>query len=349
MSLDTFRRALLDGATIGSRFGSPFSGLVAAALAEAADTPAMAALVSPWIDADRGRLDADAVGLRLLAGLHDLVLSGDEPGLAAIYRRADAGTDARALAACVRDVLARRVDRLARFMRSPPQTNEVGRSLCLLGGFLTVAEETGLPLRCLELGASAGLNQLWDRYRYDLGEGRVWGDAASPVVVTTRWSGGAPPLAVVPAVAERAACDQAPIDVDDPEAARRLQAYVWPDQPERMARLSAAIGLARAAGVRVDRADAADWAARHARPQAGVATVLYHSVFWQYPPAETRARLEAIIAEAAAQATPAAPFAWLRMEPDSSYIYEVRLALWPPGEERRLARAHPHGAAVEWG
>ena len=54
-------------------------------------------------------------------------------------------------------------------MLSPPQTNEVLRSAALLGGFLTVAEETGLPLRCLELGSSAGLNQSWDAYGYRLG------------------------------------------------------------------------------------------------------------------------------------------------------------------------------------
>jgi hypothetical protein len=65
--------------------------------------------------------------------------------------------------------------RIADFMSHEPQTNEVRRSAVLLPGFLTIAAETGLPLRILELGASAGLNQLWDRRHYRLGEIGEWG------------------------------------------------------------------------------------------------------------------------------------------------------------------------------
>ena len=56
------------------------------------------------------------------------------------------------------------------YMDHEPQTNEVRRSACLIGGFLTIARESGLPLRCFEVGASAGLNQLWDRFHYRLGD-----------------------------------------------------------------------------------------------------------------------------------------------------------------------------------
>ncbi len=65
------------------------------------------------------------------------------------------------------------------FLSSAPQTNEVGRSGVLVGGFLQIAKETGLPLRLLEIGASAGLNAVWDRYHYQLGAAD-WGDRRAP-------------------------------------------------------------------------------------------------------------------------------------------------------------------------
>ena len=94
------------------------------------------------------------------------------------------------------------------------------------------------------------------------------------------------------------------------------------------------------------------WTGRRARvaPQAGAASVLYHSVFWTYMPPEAQADLVAAIEAIGAQATPGAPFAWLWMEPPPSNmgIMEVRLTLWPGGEERLLAETHPHGASVKW-
>jgi hypothetical protein len=94
----------------------------------------------------------------------------------------------------------------------PVQTNEVGCSAALLGGFLLVARETGMPLRVLELGASAGLNLLWDRYRYEA-DGVGWGDPASPVRIADPFvEGSLPPLEVPACVVERGGCDLRPLD-----------------------------------------------------------------------------------------------------------------------------------------
>ena len=211
-----------------------------------------------------------------------------------------------------------------------------------------MARRTGLPLRCLELGASAGLNLNWDAYRYELDGQGGWGDPASPVRMSAETRGARPPLEVAAVVAERAACDQKPIDLADPAQVRRLQAYVWPDQAERMARLNAAVEIAKARGTQVERADAADWAAVNVHPKAGFATVLYHSIFWQYPPEAVRERLRRIIAEAGAASSVDAPFAWLRFEPTPDFVYQVRLTLWPGGHDMCLATAHTHGAWLNW-
>ena len=141
------------------------------------------------------------------------------------------------------------------------------------------------------------------------------------------------------------------MDIRDPIARRRLKAYVWADQLERLNRLDAAIAMALAADTRVDAEDAVTWIGAHAAAADGAATVLFHSVFWQYLPVDSQAAATAAIALLGERATAGGPFAWLRMEPppNNLAVIELRLTLWPGGEDRLLALAHPHGAWIEWG
>lgn len=333
---------------LGSAFSAEILRLAAADLAAGGPT---APLFAPWSERDvRGQM-ADAVPLRLLGALHDLALSGDAPALEAHYPSGAAAGDAGAAWAEALTLLQRERARIAAFMGHEPQTNETRRSAALLPGFLTVAAETGLALRTFEIAASAGLNSLWDRYHYDFGPavGR-WGDEAAAVRLDTEWRGPAPPLATAVQVLERGACDRAPVDVRDPTARRRLKAYIWADQLERLARVGAAIDAVLAADVAVEAENALTWVERRAAPKAGAATVLYHSVFWVYMSPEDQAALTAAIERLGAQATPEAPFAWLRMEaqPGNLALMDLRLTIWPTGEERLLGHAHPHGAWVEW-
>ena len=154
------------------------------------------------------------MALRLIGAWHELALSGDDPAVACAY----AELDADAIWAAVHRAMTSRRDRLAAFMAHEPQTNEVRRSICLLGGFLEIARATGLPLRCFELAASAGLNLSWDRYRYRMGEA-TWGDPAAGVSLDTDWSGPAPAVEARVEVIERAACDRRPVRLDDPAPA----------------------------------------------------------------------------------------------------------------------------------
>ena len=159
---------------------------------------------------------------------------------------------------------------IADFLARPPQTNEVGRSAVLLGGFLTVAAETGLPLRLLEIGASAGLNLIWDAYAYDLADA-AWGPPAAPLRLRPDWQGALPPL-IPAAIRGRRGCDRAPLDPSDAGDRLRLRAYVWADQVDRRHRLEVALDLVAESGLRVERADAAEWAeARLREPAPGEA------------------------------------------------------------------------------
>lgn len=308
----------------------------------------LAGLTKRWRGRTREELIADAVPLRIMAAVHDIALEGQDPRLSEQFARAGEDTEWSQLWPLVLTVFGANADRINEFMAHEPQTNEVGRSACLLGGFLTVAAETGFPLRCFEIGASAGLNLNWDRYRYALGP-HLWGDRDAGTAITADWTGAPPPLKAPVAVIERAGCDRRPVDLGDVVERRRLRAYVWADRPDRLARLDQALRTALAHQPVVERADAAEWVARKLRPAKGAATVLYHSVVWQYLTPREQAHLERLIDELGRRATVDAPFAWLRMEPpEPESGMELLLSAWPGGRTRVLAAVHPHGGYIHW-
>ena len=294
---------------------------------------------------------AAAVPLRWAGALHHLALRGIEP-FAALWPPAGEG-DPAALHRAVPMAWADHRADVQRALAHPPQTNEVQRSAALLPGLLHIAAATGLPLRLLEIGASAGLNLWCDRYRHEHA-GWSWGDAAAPLVIGGEWRGAPPPLLAPLDVAHRAGCDARPVDLLDPAEGLRLASFIWPDQPERMARLRAARqGAARwmaDSGVRIEAMPAAAFVERELRREApGRSRVLMHSVVWQYIAAAEQKAISASIAAAGSKATAASPLAWLRFEPaDTALDFQLRCSLWPGGTDTLLARVHPHGAWVEW-
>jgi hypothetical protein len=289
------------------------------------------------------------LALRLLGGVHALVLAGEAPELARHYPSAGGRPEGPAAGRALIELIELEHARLEPWLASVPQTNEVRRSAALLGGFLEVSARTRLPLALREIGASAGLNLLFDRFHYALGPHR-WGDPSSPVRIEVEWQGsGAPPFATPLAVESRRGCDLAPIPLADPQAQRRLEAYVWPDQPGRLSNLRAAIALAREAGVDVEASGAAAWLARELVPTGeNVTSVVFHSVMWSYVAAEEREAIRRVIEAAGARASERAPLAWLQLE-DGMPRTALRLRLWPfAPEERILAESHPHATWIRW-
>jgi hypothetical protein len=288
-----------------------------------------------------------ALALRLLGAVHRLVLEGRAPSLAVSYPSVGGDPSVGDPATAFVAVVDEHRDEVARLLHEGVQTNEVGRSAVLVGGYAVVAARTGLPLRVLEVGASAGLNLRWDHFAYDTGE-EVAGDPSSPVRFTGAWEGPAPELPAAFDVAERRGCDRNPLDPTTPDGRRTLLSYVWPDQLERLARLEAAIDVARRVPAVVDRADAPTWLEEHlAAPAEGVATVVVHSIVLQYLPKPARGRLQAALAAAGRRASEAAPLAWLRMEPAGDQA-ELRLTSWPDADEELLATSGFHGAPIRW-
>jgi hypothetical protein len=291
---------------------------------------------------------SSALALRLLGPVHRIVLEGRAPALAACYPSAGGDPAHGDPVAAFLATLAEHQEEVARRLVDGVQTNEVGRSAALVGGFAEVARRTGLPLRVLEIGASAGLNLRFDQYAYDTGA-HVAGDPDSPLRFTGVWDGPPPDLGHGFPVAERRGCDRNPLDPTSAADRTTLLAYVWPDQEERLRRLRLALEIAQRVPVQVDHADAAEWLEDELRaPGSGMATVVVHSIVLQYLPPTRRQRVRDAVADAGRRATPASPVAWLRMEPATADAAEVRLTLWPDGEDRSLGTAGYHGPPVRW-
>lgn len=324
-----------------ARLAAPLSARLRGRLADLLDrNSATGCRVLDW----PGEPLADALPVRLAAGLNALVRSGALPHLARQFPPQAAGDDVSFDAALVS---ALHDDRLLPWLDSAPQTNEVGRSGVLMPGMLTITAVTGLPLRLFELGASAGLNLRMDAYAYQLG-GLALTPFGAPLTLSPAWEGPPPPSGPI-TITTRRGVDLNPIDLRDPLARERLLAYVWPEQIERQARLEAATAAFATDPAPLDGADAAAWVASHVALQPGTATVVYHSIAWQYFPLATQDAISAHLQALGASATADAPLAWLRYEFDTADTPpKLRLRLWPGGEDRLLAEAHPHGASVRW-
>lgn len=328
--------------------GSPFTSALLTRMAEdLAQGGPVAALVGDW----PGDPLPDAVTLRLTGALHAAVLARKDEALAAAYPKARDDWDMDQVWPLAQAFLEREADWVRAFIANAPQTNETRRAIGLLPGFL-IAAEVG-PLHLLEIGASAGLNQRIDGFRF---ETATWsyGPEGGPRI-DTDWRLPPPDGLDRPLViASRAGCDVNPLDVRDPAQALRLKSYVWPDQPDRLERIDRAIALAQREGVTLEKADAADFLKRKLdRPLPKGTTIVFHSVVWQYLPEATKEGVRAALDAAAATATPERRLAWLRYEPNpllehlgSVEGFGVVLTLWPGGEAKRLASTDGHTRVV---
>jgi hypothetical protein len=306
----------------------------------------------PTADVLAGHLDdklSTALALRMLGGVHALVLSGQAEDLAAFYPSAGGTADGepgspRAWEA-LRRTLAEHTDAVRSWLGRPPQTNEVGRAAALLGALRHVAAEAALPIRLVEAGASAGLNLRADHFCVP-GDSGSYGDPASPVVLAGGWLGDAPPEARVEVV-ERTGGDLAPVDPLTPDGKLILTAYVWADQAERLGRLRGALKVAEQVPADLRREPAAATLARSELAD-GTWTVLWHSIFRQYLTEVQRAELADGVAELGAAASPSARFGYVYLEQSRAGSCPVTLTTWPGGQRRILGSAPAHGLPVRW-
>jgi hypothetical protein len=263
----------------------------------------------------------------LLGGLHYLVLGGEASW----------------------DELDVALERHAQFLRrwcaeQEVQTNEVQRAWALLPAFLSL--DDGRPFDLLELGPSAGLNLLWDRYAYRYSSG-TWGNGELELRGDDRVPPPAELLSRQVEIARRRGVDLSPIDVTTPDGARMLQAFVWPDQHGRLDRLRRAIEVARRDPPELIRGDyVAELPALLRDRVPGAQLVVFQTASTMYLDRPGAERLRAALHEAGGR-EPLVFVTTGRAPDDDGFALEVER--FPDGGPKRVAVFDFHGAWLDWG
>jgi hypothetical protein len=271
--------------------------------------------------------------LRLSGGLHYLVLAG------------------RASWDDVPTALRDEREFLGRFVAEQGvQTNEVQRCWMLLPVFLEAAARTGSEVvDLIELGPSAGLNLVWDRYRYAYGAA-MWGPEAARLELA---GDERRPLAATSferdlRVRGRVGVDRSPIDVTTDAGARLLECFVWPDQVLRLDRLRRAIAALREQPPDLVQGDLVEeLPALLARRRLDALTLVWQTSVFGYLAPEQRNGARRALSLAGAQGNLAFVEA-TRPRDDAATYYGLFLTVWPEGKRVEVAHADFHGAWIDW-
>jgi hypothetical protein len=295
----------------------------------------------------------------ILAALHDLVLQGKAPELAEAYVRRDAAT---AGPAGVSALVALSNDVVAIAARRQTQTNETGRGAVLYPAITEAAHRVGADsIALIDVGCSAGLNLTVDHADINYSDGSHLGDEASPLQLACQVTGErAVPNRSMPTVVSRIGIDLNPVDPSDPADARWLRACLWPDQPERIARLDAAIALAARHERTLLPGDALERLPdAFAMVPNGALPVVMTTWALAYFSHEDRLRFLRRLDERAARG----PLAWVSAEGvgiapavptmgDSRMaahsVVGIAVADGPALRVDAVGRCHPHGQWLEW-
>jgi hypothetical protein len=260
--------------------------------------------------------------LQLFSGLHYLVLAGRASW-------EDVGAALRDEADFLRDWVA--TERV--------QTNEPRRCWWLVPCFLEIARRTGSGVfDCVELGCSAGLNLLWDRYGYEYAAG-AWG-ASDKLSLAGEERGAVPAelLALRPVVRSRIGVDLAPPDLRTDEGVHLLKSFVWAGQEQRLADLDAAIEVWRRDPPEVVVGDLVDeLPGLLARRRDDGVLLVWETAALGYLPAERYKQARAMLAEADCV------FVRTGQPQGGSHDY---YGLYVDDDE--VAHAEFHGAWIEW-
>jgi hypothetical protein len=331
-----------DFAQDARRLGSPLYGQLADAIDGDEELKAIA------VRRRKGQPPANL----LLAAVHFLLLRGAKHELREFYPTAGGTRSGPELFPLFRAFVAQHRDAVQRLIETRvTNTNEVGRSSVLRAGFGALAGEERAPLHLIEIGPSAGLNMIWDRYgiRY-LKDGAVVEEVmpdAPLLLACDLKSDAVPPVHDLPRLASRIGLELNPVDLADGDDRDWLRAVVWPDQPQRLVRLESAIAMFLEAPAEIRAGDALTLLPEAlAEIPPDEAVCVYHTIAVYQFSAEMKAALEALLVAAGLRR----PVWHLSFEFDGDGDYAVTLTHHREGvaRARKLGLAQPHGGWIAW-
>jgi hypothetical protein len=231
------------------------------------------------------------------------------------------------------------------------QTNEVSRCSSLLPGFAVVEQLSDKqPWFMVDIGASAGLNLIWDRYSYDYGQ-ESWGPVGSGLKLFCKVRGGnkVPLPSASIRIDARKGIDLHPLNLDEFDDRLWLRALIWPEQSDRAIRLEEAMESFRRNPIQLIAGDVADQLPElldKASPR--LAICLFSSFTLNQISQAGRDHLAAFLTEYSRIRNISVFF--LALGYVNTQDVELRLSIYEKGStrEERLARCAPHGGWIEW-
>lgn len=291
----------------------------------------------------------DAAPLRLLGGLHRLVLGGAAPDLARHFPTVG-GRPGEHLERDTVVAVETHAGVLDTDLDQQVQTNEVGRSVVHMALCQWLGRSGHTEFDVVEVGSSAGLNLNFSLYGATTPEGTM-GDPTSAVSFGPEWFDVPPPLAPRAAVPVRiVGSDPHPIDATSDDGALRVLSFVWPDQTERFERLQRALRIARTNTPDVRRASA-ETAVRELLPRVfDRPNLVFHSITWQYLGTNVQREFVEALNRLGSSASRSTPLVWARMEPAGA-VADIRATIWqgaPEPIEMFLGTIGYHGKGMRW-
>lgn len=333
----------------------------------------MVALLEDVIDqaaSDGQLLLIDQLPTRLTTAVHALALRGQNL-LAEVYPSVGGHGALHEVWPVARSVIAEQPVLFRSLVLQPNRRSEPARAAMLWAALAFLGAQHPAPVRLFDVGAGAGLVLAFDSYQQQI-FGEQIGDRHSPVDLGHVWR--TPPdvdFAAVPPIVDRRACDASPGNPANPQYVRELVAYLAPDVPEQIARLTAACQHVAHQQIQVDKSLASIWLPRGISwPRADAQSVIWHSDLVLSMTVPERTEFASQLLAAASRATDTAPFTAISFEPVGADVllyqdpvgadvrsgelqinpneYELRINRWPEGTSTVLASAEPNGESASW-
>jgi len=284
---------------------------------------------------------------------HLLLLKGEHHQLAAFYPSLNKTTrQYEYVYPYFRNFVIEHEEEIERIIRTRSvQTNEVARSAILVPAFEVVSREVkNRPLSLIEIGSSAGLTLLWDRYHFDYNGKMQCGPTDSPVKIECKLRGDKrPPIPTgFPKIFSRLGIDLNPIDLNDPESVQWLRALIWPEQLNRTRQLESAIGIARQDHPQIMKGDAVELLPELIDEIGRDAQVcVYQSFTLSLAGGEARERLDALLNMlSSTRRLFHVSLEWAK-EFETPLLHLSRFDKGSRTDDT-LAKSHAHGEWLEW-